>query len=91
MPWIIDDLEDKMQTALGDDSLTSLYISNLKCKSLVANEFLDALCCYDMPEHGIDMLTLERFFKLGEPILEEPITEEVVSRLAEICPRLSHL
>ena len=61
MPWIIDDLEDKMQAALGVDPLTSLVISGLDCKSIVANEFLDALCCYDMPEHGIDMLTLNSF------------------------------
>ena len=86
MPWIINDLEDKMQAALGVDPLTSLNISSLNCKSIVANEFLDALCCYEMLDHGIDMLTLNGFRKQCEPI-----SEEVVSRLAEICPRLSHL
>ena len=62
MPWIIDDLEDKMQAALGVDPLTSLNISYLDCKSIVANEFLDALCCYDMLDHGIDMLSFVNFF-----------------------------
>ena len=74
-----------MQAALGVDPLTSLHIEGLNCKSIVANEFLDALCCYDMLDHGIDMLTLDNFLEF------EPISEEVVSRLAEICPRLSHL
>ena len=58
MPWIIDDLEDRMQTALGIELLTSLEINHLDCISCVANEFLDALCCYDMPDHGLDKLTL---------------------------------
>ena len=62
MPWIIDDLEDKMQSALGVDPLTSLHIERLRSKSLVANEFLDALCCYDMLEYGIEMLTLDCIF-----------------------------
>ena len=39
-----------------------------------------------MLEHGIDMLTLHNFRRQCEPI-----SEEVVSRLAEICPFLSHL
>ena len=50
IPWIIDDVEDKIQTALGIDNLTSLHIENLYCKSWVANEFLDMLCSYDIPE-----------------------------------------
>ena len=75
-----------MQAALGVDPLTSLYIDRLNSNSIVANEFLDALCCYDMPEHGIDKLTLYYFRTQCEPF-----SEEVVSRLAEICPRLSYL
>ena len=86
IPWIIGDFEDKMQAALGVDPLTSLEIKLLKCKSSVANEFLDALCCYDMNEHGIDKLIISSLVKDCEPI-----SEEVVSRLAEICPRPSHL
>ena len=45
MPWIIDDFEDKIQAALGMNHLNSLLISDLNCKSLVANEFLDLLTC----------------------------------------------
>ena len=52
----------------------------------MADEFLDALCCYDMPEHGLDELILESF-----SLKCEPFSDEVVSRLANICPRLSHL
>ena len=86
MPWIIADVEEKIQTALGMDHLSSLYIFNLKCNSLVANELLDVLTCYDLPEHGLEKLSLNRFLKSCEPL-----EEEVMSRLASICPRLSHL
>ena len=86
MPWYIDDVEDKIQTALGMNHLTAIEIGCLDCKSWVANEFLDVLCSYDMPEYGIDKLTLLLFKKTCEPI-----EEEVVSRLANISTRLSHL
>ena len=86
MPWITDDVEDKIQTALGMDHLTSLNVSDLKCKSWVANEFLDLLCSFDMPEQGLNKLTLNYFDSVCEPF-----EEEVVSRLANICPNISHL
>lgn len=54
MPWIIDEVEDKIQAALGMEQLSSLYISNLNCKSWVTNEFLDLMCSYDLPERGLD-------------------------------------
>ena len=68
------------------DHLTRLRIEGLFCKSLVANEFLDALCCFDLPEQGLDKLVFVGF----DPICE-PFEDEVVSRLANICPRISHL
>ena len=86
MPWIIDDVEDKIQTVLGMDHLTSLNVTSLKCKSWVANEFLDLLCSYDMPEQGLNKLSLNYFDSVCEPF-----EEEVVSRLANICPNISHL
>ena len=57
-PWIIDEVEEKIQTALGMNHLTSLRIDVLEAKSWVANEFLDVLTCYDLPDHGLDKLTL---------------------------------
>ena len=86
MPWFVDEVEDKIQTALGMDHLTSLNVESLNCKSWVANEFLDVLCCYEMPEQGLDKLTFYEFKKVCEPF-----EEEVISRLVNICPRLSHL
>ena len=44
MPWIIDDVSDKVDSALGVNHLTSLNIYLLICKSWVANEFLDLMC-----------------------------------------------
>ena len=61
MPWIIDDVEEKIQNALGMNHLSSLYIKDLYCKSWVANEFLDLLTCYDLQEHGLDKLRLHFF------------------------------
>ena len=50
MPWITDEVEYKIETALGMGHLSILHIHALDCKSLVANEFLDVLCSYDLPE-----------------------------------------
>ena len=86
MPWITDEVEDKIQTALGMDHLTSLNVSCLNCKSWVANEFLDVLCSYDMPEQGLDKLTMDCF---DQQI--EPFEEEVITRLANICTYLTHI
>ena len=44
-PWIIDEFEEKIQGALGMDHLNSLEISELSCKSWVANDFVDLLIC----------------------------------------------
>ena len=86
MPWIIDDVEDKVQNALGMGHLSSLYILGLDCKSVVANEFLDVLCSFDLPEEGLCKLILYDFKRQCEPF-----EDEVLSRLANICPYLSHL
>ena len=50
MPWIIDEVDDKIESALGMNHLTCLKIANLYCESWVANEFLDLMCSYDLPE-----------------------------------------
>ena len=86
MPWIIGDVEDKIQTALGMEHLNNLEIHNLSCKSWVANEFLDILPCYDLPEHGLDKLTFHNFNKKCEPF-----DGEVIARLANMCPHVTHL
>ena len=52
----------------------------------MANEFLDFLTCYDLAEHGLDKLNFYYFDKKCEPF-----EEEVLSRLANVCPRLTHL
>ena len=81
MPWIIGDVEEKIQTALGMGHLNSLDIFNLNCKTLVANEFLEVLTCYDLPEYGLDKIILNSFQKQCEPF-----SDDVVSRLANMCP-----
>ena len=86
MPWIIDDVEDRIQTVLGMNYLTSLNIQNLKSKSWVANEFLDVLTCYDLPEQGLSKLIFKNFDKLCEPF-----EDEVITRLANMCTHLNHL
>lgn len=68
------------------DHLTSIRINELSAKSWVANEFLDNITCYDVPEHGLDNLIL-RLFKPDC----EPFEEEVMTRLAKMCPFISNL
>ena len=85
-PWIIDELEDKIQLALGMKQLTYLHISNLRCKkSFVANEFLDMMCGFDIPDNGLDKLIFSDFFQRG------PFEDEVLTRVANMCPCISYL
>ena len=67
MPWIIGDVEEKVQTALGMGHLTSLDINFLDSISWVSNEFLDVLCSYDLPESGLDKLIFDGFERSCEP------------------------
>ena len=73
MPWIIDDVEDKIQTALGMDQLSCLNISDLQSKSWVANEFIDVLTCYDLADNGLEMLVLKNIYPECEPFEEEAL------------------
>ena len=86
MPWIVDDVEEKIQTALGMDHLICLNAKILNCKSSVANEFLDTLTFNIDAEQGLEKLIFDTFTSLCEPF-----EEDVVSRLALKCPCLSHL
>ena len=61
MPWIIDDVDEKVENALGPGQLSSLEISWFRCESWVANEFLDLMCGYDLPEQGLEKLVLHYF------------------------------
>ena len=61
MPWILEEFESKIESALNMEKLTSLNIKSLKSKSWVANEFLDDLCNYDLPNQGLDTLILNEF------------------------------
>ena len=83
MPWIVDDVSEKIESALGMNPLTSLGVSKLDCNSTVANEFLDLLCGYDLPEQGLEKLTLYNFARVCEPF-----EDEVMTRLANLCPHL---
>ena len=85
MPWIIDDVTDKIESALGMEQLTSIEITSFWCKSWVANELLDVLTCYDIPENGLNK------FKIDNMKECEPIEEEIITRLAKMCPQLSYL
>ena len=61
MPWIIDEVSEKVESALGMEHLTSLNIEYLGSYSRVANEFLDLMCSYDLPEQGLNKLRLSFF------------------------------
>ena len=74
MPWIIEDFSDKVESILGMDQLTSLIVEKLNCKPTVANEFLDLLCGFDIPEQGLEKLVLSDFLSISEPFEEEVLT-----------------
>ena len=66
--------------------MKSLDIGFLNSKSWVVNEFLDVLTCYDIPEQGLDKLILNA---IGDKC--DNFEEEVLTRLANMCPQVSHL
>ena len=61
MPWIVEEIESKVEADLGMEQLTSFHIVSMNCKSWIANEFLDNLCNYSLPEQGLDRLILDSF------------------------------
>ena len=67
IPWIIEEIENKIEVDLGKENLTSLHIESLNCKSYVANEFLEDLCNYNQPEQGLERLILNNLHQLSEP------------------------
>ena len=68
------------------DQLNSLEIHSLECKSWVANEFFDLLTCFDLPDRGLDKFMINFMNSKCEPF-----EEEVIVRLAGMCPNLTHL
>ena len=86
IPWIAEDVSEKVESALDVGQLTSFHIWNLDCKSWVANEFLDLMCSYDIPEQGLNKLTLSSFSNQCAPF-----EEEILTRLAMMCPNITYL
>ena len=66
--------------------MNSLEVRDLDSKSWVSNEFLDVLTCYDLAENGLEKLIFYVFFEQCSPF-----EDDVVTRLANMCPRISHL
>ena len=60
IPWIVDEVEERIETALGKDQLTSFSLLALNCKAVVANEFLDLLTCY-IAENGLEKFLFRNF------------------------------
>ena len=86
MPWIVDDIEDKIQSFLGNNQLYSLRIMQLNCDKWVANEFFNLFLCHDIPENGLQKLILDEF---KSPCF--PLEEDIVSRIVNICPCLTNI
>ena len=66
--------------------MNSLEVRKLNSKSWVSNEFLDVLTCYDLAENGLDKLIFYYFYEQCSPF-----EDDVVTRLASMCPRITHL
>ena len=59
-PWIFEDVEEKISTALGANQLTCVRIHELVGKAVVPNEFLDLLTFY-VADNGLEKLEMRRF------------------------------
>ena len=66
--------------------LHCLEIDRLYSNSWVANEFLNVLTFYDLPEHGLNKLMFYDF-RTQCALIEE----DLITRLANMCPHISHL
>ena len=77
MPWIIERVEEKMDTVCQGNPLESLQILDLKCKPEVANGILDFMASQDLANDSLSKLVIKELW------LEcFPIESDVVSRLA---------
>ena len=53
-PWIADDIEDKIDSAIGSTPIHSLTIPIIEeTKSWVFNQFIDLLVCQDIADQGL--------------------------------------
>ena len=50
IPWIIDEVEDKIHTTQGNNPIHSIKIIAMQAKSWVFNQFIDLLLCQDISE-----------------------------------------
>ena len=85
-PWIIDEVEDKIQSNLGNSQIHNLYIAVLQAESWVVNQFFDLLLSQNFAEQGLRKLKLVHF----KPKCE-PFEDEIMSRLASKCPNIKDL
>ena len=86
MPWILDEVEEKLNKVYQGQQLESLEIHGLDCKSSVANLFLDFMASLDLKNDSFKNLVIS---KMTYKCI--PIEDDVLSRLAQSCSRLEHL
>ena len=77
-PWIIEDVEDKIQTALGNSPIHSIDILKMQAKTWVSNQFFDLLLCQDIDSNGFQKLSINNLYQSDC----ESFEEEVLTRLA---------
>ena len=58
MPFLLDEVENKLNEALQGNSLESLEIHELDCKSLVANSFFDYIASLYLSDTSFKKLIL---------------------------------
>ena len=66
--------------------MKSISIENIKCSHVAANELLDFITTQDIPEKGLDSLTLSNFSKRCQPL-----DESILNRLGQSCFNLTQL
>ena len=77
MTWILDKVEEKINSAYRGVPLESLEIQDLDCKTSVANEFLDLMVSQDLKDDSFKKLILN-----GMTEQCFPLDEDVLTRLA---------
>ena len=59
MPWIIEEVEEKLNKVYQGKPLESIEIEGLECKSFIANQFFDFIVSLDLADNGLKKLIIK--------------------------------
>ena len=59
MPWILEEVEEKLNKVYHGKPLESIEIEGLECKSFIANQFFDFIASLDLADNSFKKLIIK--------------------------------